>query len=173
MARVFRRLVEVPTGLALDTRGAHPIFNDSEHRPTDGKRLQRAVDADKGPLAPLCAAVEARLRALGVLCAEHNVHEWALLVSRPGCQRQHYHTDYDPAALADVAPLILLVGLQPGSRLHVDDGLVEFGPGDVVVLRGDAVHAGAAYRRRNVRLHAYADVVGVERAPDTVHLVGQ
>lgn len=49
--------------------------------------------------------------------------------------------------------------------------MLKFGRGDVVVMRGDAVHAGAAYRKHNVWLHAYADVAGVTRAPDEVHLV--
>ena len=51
-------------------------------------------------------------------------------------------------------PLILLVGLQPGSKVNVGREAAVFGPRDVVVLRGDAVHAGAAYEFDDVRLHA-------------------
>lgn len=131
---------------------------------SDGRRLQ----VDGVAEGPLCASVEARLRDAGALTDEHWVGEWALLVSKAGCQRQHRHANYDPAALRGkrVAPLILLVGLQGGSRLHVEDEVLTFGRGDVVVMCGDAVHAGAAYRKHNARLHAYADVAGVTRAPD-------
>jgi len=173
MARVLRGVVDVPTDLEIDISEAGPIFNYNEVSAMDNKRLQLAVNANKGPLAAMCKAVEARLREIGILHDEHHADEWALLISEPGCQRQHWHTDYDPKALQrlDVVPLILLLGLESGTRLHVDDGLVELGPGDVAVMRGDTVHAGAAYAERNVRLHAYADVAGVDRAPDTVHLV--
>lgn len=83
-------------------------------RASDGRRLQ----VDGVAKGPLCASVEARLRDAGALTSEHRVSEWALLVSKAGCQRQHRHADYDPAALKckRAAPLILLVGLQDGSR---------------------------------------------------------
>ena len=36
-----------------------------------------------------------------------------------------------------------------------DKVLLELEQGDVLVFRGDMVHAGAAYESRNVRMHVY------------------
>ena len=36
-------------------------------------------------------------------------------------------------------------------------------PGDVLVFDGDVVHAGAAYRAPNTRVHVYLDVPSVKR----------
>ena len=36
-------------------------------------------------------------------------------------------------------------------------------PGDMLIFRGDLVHAGAAFDEFNVRIHAYLDVKGVLR----------
>lgn len=40
---------------------------------------------------------------------------------------------------------------------------VHLSAGDVVVFRGDLVHAGSAYARSNVRMHCYMDAPGVAR----------
>ena len=40
---------------------------------------------------------------------------------------------------------------------------VKLQAGDVLIFRGDLVHAGAGIERANVRLHAYMDVKGVPR----------
>ena len=46
--------------------------------------------------------------------------------------------------------------------------------GDMLVFRGDLVHAGAAFDQLNVRLHAYLDVMGgPQRQVDRTHLVDE
>src|SRR3546814_281110 len=40
-------------------------------------------------------------------------------------------------------------------------------PGDVIVMRGDTIHAGAAYRRGHFgRVHCYLDNPAVQRMPN-------
>lgn len=105
---------------------------------------------------------------------------WSVLQSRPGCAEQRPHTDYDvedpgfqAAMAAGSPPFGVLTALEPGTHL-VTYGLrgsatredrqdVCLEPGDVLVFRGDVVHAGAAYDSDNVRLHAYLDSNMVER----------
>ena len=66
---------------------------------------------------------------------------------------------------ADV-PLSVLLAIQPGTKLWVfprgcDDVdaafLVRIEVGDIMVWRGDLVHAGAGYLEDHVRIHAYVD----------------
>ena len=112
--------------------------------------------------------------------------DWVVLHSEPGCQSQQPHTDYDPekVKLAErnngscAVPLGVICAIEPGTMLvaypgshlsgqqSVSQGLglpqiVHFEAGDLVLFRGDFVHAGAAYSSYgpgNVRLHAYLDV---------------
>ena len=42
-------------------------------------------------------------------------------------------------------------------------------PGDVLVFDGDVVHAGAAYRAPNTRVHVYLDVPSVKREHDRTY----
>jgi len=43
--------------------------------------------------------------------------------------------------------------------------------GDVVVFRGDLVHAGATYEKRNVRLHVSLDVEDIAQSANSTHLM--
>jgi hypothetical protein len=40
-------------------------------------------------------------------------------------------------------------------------------PGDLLIFRGDLVHAGAAFDAFNIRIHTYLDAMGVRRTKDT------
>jgi hypothetical protein len=44
-------------------------------------------------------------------------------------------------------------------------------PGDVVIVRGDCVHAGAAYETDNVRLHAFLDTRAVPRTANRTYRI--
>jgi hypothetical protein len=108
-----------------------------------------------------------------------------VLRSAPGCAEQAAHCDYVPtaalraAAAAGAAPHFAVAALERGTRLVVWRGShrlvhgavgaavarvdLALRPGDVAVVRGDTVHAGAAYAAENVRLHAFLDVAAVPR----------
>ena len=57
-----------------------------------------------------------------------------------------------------------MLGIEPGTKLWVFpegcDGpgqLVHIGVSDMLVWRGDLVHAGAGYAQEHTRVHAYVD----------------
>jgi hypothetical protein len=72
---------------------------------------------------------------------------------------------------------LLIVALADGTVFDVWHGAIRFdssrvfkhlqiklGRGDVLIFRGDLVHGGAAVGELdNVRIHAYLDVIGMER----------
>lgn len=149
------------------SRKATVIFQkvgaDWEHQ--DGKRLQvvgeavpaihrKSYDHVTTYIHDLIHAVDPSL----------NVSPASVILSKPGCMAQSYHADYDFDIPESKQSLFILVGLMP-SRLHfieiIDDKsvqkLLNYSAGDIVVCRGDFIHAGAGYDDNNIRLHFYVD----------------
>lgn len=173
---------------------ATPIFNYNEHGGTDDdSRFQRHFGpGETRGLAAMQRRVWEVLTAASIVQdAIHRIDEWVVLVSRAPCQHQNRHHDYDPdviAALADGdVPLAVVVGLDyANTTLDVWPGCirgktpeyeaqatqVRIGPGDLVVFRGDLVHAGSSYDEDNVRVHAYIDTPTVRRQRDSTYLIG-
>jgi len=115
--------------------------------------------------------------------------DMVIIKSLPGCQQQMPHTDYMPTdELRDVTddymPLGCIVALMPSTYLYVwpksirlstkpndvTDKLnpirplkLELQPGDVLVFRGDLVHAGSDYNIHNYRIHTYLDSPKINR----------
>ena len=170
---------------------AHRIFNDAGlgEEDDDGQRRQYPVERlFRG--CPELKDVWARLTAwIGGRCPQHRVSDPVVLISLDGgCLPQRAHTDYTEQSLHSVdlraqperVPLACLVALQDDTSFDVWPGAIAFNEdgdpmehctvilqrGDVLLFRGDLVHAGAAFGRQNVRLHAYLDVEGVQREPD-------
>lgn len=122
---------------------------------------------------------------------------WFVIHSRPNCQDQAAHCDYVPnPSLGTVPdermPLAALVSMMPGTTLNVwpksirlstlNEALVEQIPsikcrvvklnaGDMIVFRGDLVHAGSSYKKDNYRLHTFLDSDAVERKPNSTWIV--
>lgn len=81
------------------------------------------------------------------------------------------------ALAATDVPLSVMVAIEPGAKLWIyPDGcdsrdatalLVELEVGDVLVWRGDLVHAGAGYGVEHYRIHAYVDSPFFTREPGT------
>lgn len=118
--------------------------------------------------------------------------DWQILISKEGCKRQPSHTDYEPdGGVLEVpdreVPLAAVLALEDRTNLVVwpnfinydfdgfdqDKGeLAEFNAGDLLIFRGDLVHAGAEYPdRENVRLHCFVDHKDVDRRNNRTHLV--
>ena len=115
------------------------------------------------------------------------------LFSLPKCQQQVAHADYEPTlefatSSDDMVPLECLVAFEPGTKLVVwpesirlacmsDELRTEYveehgpitaheiclEPGDILIFRGDLIHAGAAYKYQNTRVHLYLDSPDVPR----------
>lgn len=182
---VLRNAVEISDSAykTVHTRAkrAVPIFNNNEEHGTDRRRAQTAFDRfETTGLIALTASVERALHTAGILgpgTARQTTTDWVVLVSTPGCQQQHMHTDFDRKAMVDVKdddkPAGVIVGFQPNTKLVVNGKTIVFGRGDVVVFRGDTMHAGAAYDERNVRVHAYVDSQKVIRHRNKTYLAGE
>lgn len=175
----------------VDSRGAEPIFNyNTETARNDRRRRQvnMPVALSRGLAERLDTLVGRRAAAT----------DFVILESRPGCQIQAAHTDYVPddalrATPDDTMPLLAVIALQPATTLEVWPAshrlvrrtrltrvtpkiarhTVTLDAGDVIVFRGDLVHAGSAYKARNIRLHAYIDHPTVLRPPNRTWAIGR
>lgn len=170
-----------------------PIFNYNIEA-TSSDRKRRQIDMP----AALCRRLRERLtEAVGYGAADsRTATDFVILESLRGCQRQAAHVDYvpDDALLEttdDTVPLLAVVALQDGTMLdvwpgshrlvrrrrltrhtpHVRREIVELDAGDVIVFRGDLIHAGSAYTSHNLRLHAYIDHPLVPRPPNKTWVI--
>jgi hypothetical protein len=164
-----------------------PIFNFNATAPTDRRRRQ--IDMPER----LSALLRARLTeaAPGRMATD-----CVILESLAGCQIQAAHTDYVPnSALLDTnddtVPLLAVFALQGGTRLDVwpeshrlvrrprltrhtpkvTRRTVELDAGDLIVFRGDLIHAGSAYTQHNLRIHTYLDHPTVPRPPNRTWVI--
>lgn len=167
-----------------DSHCMDPIFNfNAANRYNDRRRRQINMPA------ALSCPLKKRLDEL--VGRDRAATDFVILESRPDCQIQAAHTDYEPddalCATTDVTvPLLAVIALQPATTLEVWPAshrlirrtrltrvtpkiarhTVTLGAGDVIVFRGDLVHAGSPYAERNIRLHAYIDHPAVPRPPN-------
>ena len=122
-----------------------------------------------------------------------------ILHSRPGCQPQAAHCDYVPddslKTVDDKAmPLAVLIALMPNTRLTVwpdscrlatkdteqlasvepiHSQELELNAGDMVIFRGDFIHAGSSYAEDNFRIHYFLDSPFVPRTNNRTWLIEQ
>ena len=122
----------------------------------------------------------------------HKPNDMVVLCSEPGCESQDPHADYTYEDLTrdrndrfpenEDMPLGVVVALQdntffdvwPGSILTIDKPATPIRlklkrAGDVLIFRGDLVHAGAFFKHYNIRIHTYLDHPSVKRTPNTTN----
>jgi hypothetical protein len=178
--------------------GMSAIFNHNDlNKCNDRKRRQRSL-----PLKTLhMKAFDAQLKnfvkeTVNTALTPANP---VILNSLPGCQAQAAHCDYEPnAALKAVSdeqmPLALVVSLMQGTKLKIwpnSSRLValtpeqlkkvdpihcqelQLSPGDIIVFRGDFVHAGSDYAQSNTRIHYYLDSEMVPRLQNRTWLISK
>jgi hypothetical protein len=157
----------------------------------DNCRLQASVDAmvKECPFSgELQELLDAALKELGALVPSRTVSTLVALLSLDGCGPQRPHADYTRQSLekieddgfCDGLPLGVVIALQPNTVFDMWPGAIgwdetrfyehkqlKLGAGDAVFFLGNAVHAGAAFEKENVRLHCYLDSPAVHREPDT------
>ncbi len=186
---VFRNIVEKQSKRAL------PIFNATRNGKTykgDGKRLQFNLVKNQ-IVKPF---LEDLNRKTSQLCPHHNPSNWVVLKSETGCSQQPAHTDYEPMpGFADQdIPLVLMIALENDATLQVwpcsirmldkpenpnqlppliVEQTVPLSAGDGILIRGDLVHAGSAYKTKpNRRLHCFLDSKSADkRQPNSVWLI--
>jgi hypothetical protein len=165
----------------LKTSGG-PIFNDNQdiHK-NDKKRIQALL-----PLRDF--SVSYIRNKLTWAFPDHAVGGVVALQSKAGCQRQAAHCDYVPdedflATTDDTVPLLCVIALEEETKLDVwprshqivrniraarriptiSRKTLILNMGDVVIFRGDLVHAGSSYAATNTRIHVYLDHPTVPR----------
>ena len=72
-------------------------------------------------------------------------------------------------------PYGMIVGVSDNSRFLISNNknrikTIYINKGDVIIFRGDLVHAGAEYYSENVRLHAYIDSVKYKREKNITYI---
>ena len=177
---VHRRGVNVSRAAWLDinqqAKRCVPIFNHNNHAPNDLKRRQWRLHT-RGKEATQALVDELRTAVLPLYTALSAINDVVILESLPGCQQQQYHTDYDMDELGRLErkedmPLGILIALEDHTKLMVKGlarrpttegprprpgAAVNLNRGDVLIFRGDLIHAGAVYTQRNLRLHTFLD----------------
>ncbi|KAE9051156.1 hypothetical protein PR001_g1718 [Phytophthora rubi] len=114
---------------------------------------------------------------------------WHALQSLPGGGDQHVHKVFPTFETArailkkGMVPASVIVALMDDTQLHVYPGCfgatveqskrrtLQLNAGEVIVFRGDLVHAGAKHTSLNVRLHCYIQVKGIKQKPDSTEAV--
>ena len=97
-----------------------------------------------------------------------------VLQSKRNCSAQPWHVDYQPMHVRGLTtkPLACLFALEKeGTEFWcVVKGIerhIKLKRGEFVVFDGDLIHAGAAYKKKNIRIHLYIDVEGVHIGDET------
>lgn len=169
-------ITSVPVGDLLQFTSEHgrSIFQQvtTNSEAQDDKRLQIVGTDVPVLLRRTYTTVNAYVRDLVyAVDPTMRVSPESLIVSLPGCIPQSFHGDYDYENPASRRSFFVLVGLMT-SRLHYLEfhgnitiaKVLTYSAGDIVVCRGDLIHAGAGYTDANIRLHYYADL------PRTKHI---
>lgn len=147
---------------------ARPIVSGQ----TDGKRLQLKAGTDEDVSKTLLEALRVRGELKGRSASEVNA-----LHSKPRCQNQELHWDFDPAKIkrlprGSIKPASAILALQDGACImvmHAQLGKVvplKLNAGDLLVFEGDVAHHGASYHSANTRAHVYLDVAHMKRVRD-------
>ena len=175
--------------LGRQRKKAKIIFNTQLN---DNKRAQNKLSKTH----PLVSDI---VTFLNVVHPGYKINDWNLIVSEEGCKTQMAHCDYEPTdELRDASneniPLAALIAINDNTTLRVwkksihlctktSDELEPVKPigyndvylnhGDILVFRGDLVHAGSAYDEVNMRIHVFMDTQAVKRDPNRTMIVSK
>lgn len=197
--RVFKSAVDITDSLLAEAKAkaaySRRIFNRNEMNVNDGNRSQVNLKKCSAELEKFIETLNQFI--LTHISDELKPADWVAIRSKPGCQDQAAHTDYVPdLSLAMVQdsfmPLSVLVCLMPETTLNVWPSSIKLTslteellskakvihckveklePGDILVFRGDLVHAGSSYENENIRLHAFLDSPLVPRTPNRTFII--
>jgi len=175
--------------------GNDVIFNNASVGDEENDGLRSQVPFEKFvPMDDVAAALQQRLNVMHrEMYPQLTPNDTVILRSDAGCADQRSHTDYTPIDLrmplagAKEMPLASVVALMANTFFDVWVGAVNcFGStndrifrhrrlvlnaGDMLIFRGDLVHAGAGFGVFNIRIHTYLDAAGVRRAKNTTFYV--
>ena len=106
---------------------------------------------------------------LGTYLKQHNIGGLVILHSKKGCKQQRWHTDYDVQQVHESVskPYGVIIALQNDTKFETPNKQFILQKGDMLLFRGDIVHAGASYEKENTRIHVYLDVPEIKRRRNT------
>ena len=183
-------LVEKLRHYAMNGNGEE-VFNNAEAGDTsnDQRRSQILFKSFMEENKELQELHDHLTMRVGSMFEKHSPQDMVILRSDPGCLPQRAHTDYTAAAFRRVkggnVPLACVIALMDDTYFDVWPGAIQcfnlpagdarvfhhrrlkLNAGDMLIFRGDLVHAGSAFSQFNIRLHMYLDIRGVRREPDT------
>ena len=178
---------EILDEIKLQAKRCDVIFNhNKKQKKNDKKRLQISLK-ERNKLAE--KFMEELHEFLDDNYPNLIPNDAVIIKSLPGCRQQMPHTDYIPTdelnnASDNFMPLGCIVAVMPMTYLYVWPKSIrlstktqtvidkmkpikpvklELQPGDVIIFRGDLVHAGAEYQTHNYRIHTYLDSPKVNR----------
>lgn len=175
MYSVYKNIFSLPSYLyehvlTQSSRG-DVIFNNDIN---DNKRIQFDLNDSLG--TEIKTKLQTIITSLGY---DGIVNDPVVLKSLPFCKKQRLHCDYDRSLLNNTNeyPYGMLVGIYDNCRLIVSPEFgkkhyVHFNKGDVVIFRGDTIHAGSEYYAENIRLHAYIDTPSYKRDANVTYIEG-
>ena len=158
--RIWRNLVAVESSDVLRQREYLKANLETVFNP-DSKRRQASVPETDPIISRIISKLSRVLNG-------HTLQNPVVLQSLPNCKQQPWHLDYDPANTTGFG---LLLALQDETRLELLEETVHLNRGDVLVFRGDVVHAGSWYEQENLRIHAYVDVEGASRRTNATYII--
>lgn len=156
-------------------RKGKPIFG------VDLKRTQCNLATNSIPTRRFMTDLNSKIDALFNSDCYIRSH-WVVLHSKSGSKRQQPHHDYEPSdelsnCPENKFPLAILCTLMDNTTLNVwldgKEELARLNKGDILVFRGDFIHAGSAYENENVRMHCYLDSPLVPRIPNRTHIINE
>ena len=163
---LFKNIIDIPDHISryirVESKKGDPIFNDVvDGSIGDGKRIQSDFNCEIGRYFK--RKLRSFIKNKGLV--HHVIRDLVIVRSEPFCKRQKLHYDYDTDVLRKLQtkdyPHGLIVAVSDHSRFIVNGSgkntTVHLNKGDVLVFRGDLLHAGAEYYNENIRLHAYID----------------
>ena len=197
--QIFRNQLDITDemveAVCKQIKGAGAIFNYNEESRSDAKRRQCNLKMRSKHVQSLVSSVNDFIR--DEITSTLSVNTWVVLHSRSGCQVQAAHTDYEATAALRNAkdeemPLLIIIAIMPGTKIDlwpksirlttaesftyadmkpIPRMVAELDRGDVLIFRGDMIHAGSAYDVENIRLHAFIDSPVVPRHPNRTWVV--
>jgi hypothetical protein len=93
------------------------------------------------------------------------VSNCSLLFASSDCAEQRLHCDFDFRLPCAMNSFVCFVGIESLSHLVVLDEITHhtrvvcYGAGDLLILRGDCIHAGGRYEVEHLRPHFYAEKI--------------
>lgn len=154
--------------VSLETKmkKANAIFQRGKNHDNDGKRKQLSEVYLNAKQKTAIAPISIHLGDCFELVGDGRTikSDASVLQSDPGCTAQHPHCDFNLEGEPGLTRLsyLVLVALQDHTKLVVYTSkgcskIVWLMRGDVLIARGDCIHAGSSFDVLNIRLHWYFD----------------